>query len=61
MSGGPPHGPPGSDPNFDISARLAVTTWAVTALGTFFLALRLYTRAALVKKVAVDDYLLVVA
>ena len=61
MSSSPPHGPPGADPNFNAAPRLVGTTWALTALGTVFVLLRIYTRAVLVKKTALDDYILIAA
>lgn len=61
MSSGPPHEPIGADPNFNAAPRLIGTTWAMTTLSTVFVLMRLYTRAVIVKKVALDDYILIVA
>ena len=59
MSNGPPHGPPGIDPNFNLAPRLLGATYATTALGTILILLRLYTKAALVKNVGLDDIVLI--
>ncbi|KAF2232197.1 hypothetical protein EV356DRAFT_258530 [Viridothelium virens] len=61
MSSKPPHGPPGVDPNFNNAPKLLGAAWSLAALVTVFVGLRLYTRAVLVKNVALDDHILILA
>ena len=61
MSSAPPLGPPGSDPSFNAAPRLLGVCYGVNTLSTVIVLLRLYTRAAIVKNVALDDHLLVIS
>ncbi|KAI9681940.1 MAG: hypothetical protein M1822_007018 [Bathelium mastoideum] len=61
MPSGPPPEPLGLDPNFNGAPQLLRVTYGLTSTLTVFVLLRLYTRIALVKNVALDDYILVTA
>ncbi|KAI9711815.1 MAG: hypothetical protein M1820_001960 [Bogoriella megaspora] len=51
----------GFDESYDISGRLLSIAWSMTILSFIFLFARIYTRSVIVRKVATDDYLLLLS